>query len=1068
MGKSVSTVIIRLAITLLVSTVCYCFVMENPDHLLAVSSYTPDDNLWIPNGFVYSSIVDGNFLYIGGNFDYVGPYTGHGVTVDTLIGTVNSSFPEVNGSINTSVSDGSGGWYIGGNFSKVGGVSRSNIAHILFDGSIDTLLNPNPSGEVRTLALLGTDLYVGGDFYYIGGIVRPYIAKINTTTGIVDSTFNLNSNNNVKIIVDAGDYMYVGGYFTSIGGLSRNFVAKVDTTTGAVDPAFNANISAGYMTAVSAATPFGSDLYIGGNFTSVGGLTRNRIAKLDEASGSVDGTFNPNSDGTVNVIIVSGSDLFTAGYFTSIGGLARNGLAKINMTDGTADGIFNPNANSYAIETIALSGSDLYVGGSFTAIGGLPRSRVAKINTTTGTADGTFNPSASSTVYVISVYNSSAFLGGGFHSVGGLFRSKVAKIDITTGIVDETFVPSLIEGGVPWPEVWAMALSDSDLIIGGSFTTIGGLTRNNIAKISSETGATDLTFDPNSNNRVLTILSSGSDIYVGGYFTSIGGLTRNRIAKISASTGAANETFNPNANNGVFSLAMDSSDLYVGGDFTLIGGTSRNYIAKIDQSNGTLDETFNANVNSTVKTTLYSNSNVYIGGNFNSVGGLTRYYLAKINSSTGAVDENFEANTSGSVFTLGILGSNLYVGGLFLSVNEIYQPFLAKVDAINGILDSSLNHISSGDIYTISFSGIDIFAGGILYHDYYSRYTYIVHLLAETTPPVLSAILPTDGSTISDSTPTITFSTNEDASCRISLSDESYPDMSDDITCDGEGSGTHSCTSPDLGPDGTKHLYLACIDEDGNYHDEDFNTDLTYALETTPPVLSAILPTDGSTISDSTPTITFSTNEDASCRISLSDESYPDMSDDITCDGEGSGTHSCPSPDLGPDGTKHLYLACIDEEGNYHDEDSNTDLTYTLDTTPPALSAILPSDGSTVSDSSVIITFSTSESASCRISPSDESYEDMADDFLCDGDGTQNQSCPIGVMSEGRQIQFISCTDEQGNSHQAGHTIPYLLIYEPVIRLPETGAQHVILIVAAASSVLTGAAIHRKRKQFGH
>ena len=40
------------------------------------------------------------------------------------------------GTVNTSASDGAGGWFIGGNFSHVGGLPRYGLAHILADGNV--------------------------------------------------------------------------------------------------------------------------------------------------------------------------------------------------------------------------------------------------------------------------------------------------------------------------------------------------------------------------------------------------------------------------------------------------------------------------------------------------------------------------------------------------------------------------------------------------------------------------------------------------------------------------------------------------------------------------------------------------------------------------------------------------------------------------------------------------------------------------------------------------------------------------------------------------------------------
>ena len=45
-------------------------------------------------------------------------------------------------------------------------------------------------------------------------------------------------------------------------------------------------------------------------------------------------------------------------------------------------------------------------------------------------------------------------------------------------------------------------------------------------------------------------MQADGKILVGGFFTSIGGQTRNRIARLDATTGLA-DSFNPNANDGV-------------------------------------------------------------------------------------------------------------------------------------------------------------------------------------------------------------------------------------------------------------------------------------------------------------------------------------------------------------------------------------------------------------------------------------------------------------------------------------------------------------------------------------
>jgi hypothetical protein len=73
---------------------------------------------------------------------------------------------------------------------------------------------------------------------------------------------------------------------------------------------------------------------------------------------------------------------------------------------------------------------------------------------------------------------------------------------------------------------------------GGGFGTIGGQTRNNIARLNATTGLAD-SFDPNANSTVYSIaVQADGKILAGGPFTSIGGQTRNLFARLSNDTAA--------------------------------------------------------------------------------------------------------------------------------------------------------------------------------------------------------------------------------------------------------------------------------------------------------------------------------------------------------------------------------------------------------------------------------------------------------------------------------------------------------------------------------------------------
>ena len=64
-------------------------------------------------------------------------------------------------------------------------------------------------------------------------------------------------------------------------------------------------------------------------------------------------------------------------------------------------------------------------------------------------------------------------------------------------------------------------------------------------------------------------------ILAGGGFTSIGGQTRNHIARLDATTGLA-DSFNPNANNDVYSIAVQADGkILAGGAFTTASADRR-------------------------------------------------------------------------------------------------------------------------------------------------------------------------------------------------------------------------------------------------------------------------------------------------------------------------------------------------------------------------------------------------------------------------------------------------------------------------------------------------------------
>src|SRR6202166_3022524 len=202
---------------------------------------------------------------------------------------------------------------------------------------------------------------------------------------------------------------------------------------------------------------------------------------------------------------------------------------------------------------------------------------------------------------------------------------------------------------------------DAKILLGGDFTTLspnGGaaVTRNHIARVNPD-GTLDTAFNPNANDSVFSIaVQADGKILAGGQFNganSIGGQTRNYIARLDATTGLA-DLFNPNANDVVKSIAVQADGkILAGGFFTSIAEQPRNYIARLDATTG-LADSFNPNANDAVfSIAVQADGKILAGGNFTSIGGQTRNHIARLDATTGLAG-SFAAKANKRVVSIAV------------------------------------------------------------------------------------------------------------------------------------------------------------------------------------------------------------------------------------------------------------------------------------------------------------------------------------------------------------------------------------------------------------------------------
>ncbi len=175
--------------------------------------------------------------------------------------------------------------------------------------------------------------------------------------------------------LQVGDTMYVGGAFSTIGGVARNNIAAFNATTGALLP-FNPNVNGSVW--AMAMTPAGQ-LIVGGTFTTVAGVSRRGVASVNPTSGAVNTTFNAQLGGNVTEATVVAGRLLIAGTFAKR-------LAAVDPVTGVDTGYVNlqisgsvaSNAGATEVYRFAVNpaGNRLVGIGNFTTVGGQSRNRV--------------------------------------------------------------------------------------------------------------------------------------------------------------------------------------------------------------------------------------------------------------------------------------------------------------------------------------------------------------------------------------------------------------------------------------------------------------------------------------------------------------------------------------------------------------------------------------------------------------------------------------------------------------------------------------------------------------------
>ena len=467
-----------------------------------------------------------NDLYIAGYFNNVGPSNLAAKGIARL-DFDNSTWYSVGGGLSSGsgyaleydeeVAGSYGYIYFGGTFSQVGGTSADNIGRYDTRGGAGawTALGSGLDDDVLTLEYANNTIYAGGRFLNSGTTSIKNIAQWDSGTSQWVA-LGSGTNDEVYAMKALSGKLYVGGEFTQIGAASYSGLAAW-SFSGSTWAEVEGGVG-GYVYDIDAYTSgLTEHVLVGGEFGHVGGNTVVQAANIaDRVKDSFLGSR------WRRLIDPDGPGAEVKGYNQRVTALLRD-----------------------------LQGN-LYMGGC-TEPGGL----VDGI----GRWDGTrWVPLGSGLTIFPGCVTAMAIGPNDTLYAAGEFDAATVRFRIISRWTGTTWneIAIDIDGTIN-----AMVVGqDGTLYVGGDFSSINGTNEISSRLIQysssgswSNVGSVDIT----NSVRSLAISKTTGDLYVGGTFTTIGALTVNRIARWDGSTWSALGTGLGGTSSGVYTIAIDSS-----------------------------------------------------------------------------------------------------------------------------------------------------------------------------------------------------------------------------------------------------------------------------------------------------------------------------------------------------------------------------------------------------------------------------------------------------------------------------------------------------------------------------
>ena len=569
--------------------------------------------------------------------------------------------------------------------------------------------------NIGSLARYGNTLYVSGFFSQAGPITGNCVA-VNPSTGALLAGFPRFTGSVSAIIPDGKRGWFVGGAFTAINGVAHGGLAHLDQSYQVLpwNPAPDGPVNAIAIT--------GDSLFVGGDFQRVYGISRPYLATLSSVGGELLAP-PPAPDRRVNALLADRGMLFIGGGFSHLAGQARNGIAGIEVSRGVLSAwgaALGDSTHFTEINALAVMGDTILAGGVMTnpdlterCLAAIGRSSGGLVDWNPQFAIARIDRTPGLRVFALATTDTSVIVGGHFVSVNGIRRGGLAELGFPSGLVTGWNPdPGPWLGEVPEGDIAALLIADGRLYASGWFESLGSVDHRFMAVFDLQSRAV-LPWELGANFGVTALAKSDSVLLAGGEFQGAGPDWRERrpgLAAFDLSTGRL-KPWNPRLSGlGVNSIVAARGKIFVGGYFDSLGGQSRYCLGAVDTLLGDADD-WDPACDGPVLTLQVQTDTLYVGGAFTSLAGQPRSFVGAFDLRNRALAD-WAPTPNDAVWTIQPAGQRVFLGGEFRSVNGVARIGAVAVDAATGVVDPFDCQMPFAGIQTMFAAGETLYVGG--------------------------------------------------------------------------------------------------------------------------------------------------------------------------------------------------------------------------------------------------------------------------------------------------------------------------------------------------------------------